>query len=62
MQLFLSFVVLGCFALASAATFKEEDGVIVLDDTNFAEALVKYDPILVEFYAPWYVLALAFLY
>jgi hypothetical protein len=33
--------------------FPVEDGVVVLDDANFNAALEKYDPILVEFYAPW---------
>ena len=36
------------------AAFPVEDGVIVLDDANFDEALAKHDPILVEFYAPWF--------
>jgi len=31
----------------------EEDGVLVLTDENFDEAVKTYDPILVEFYAPW---------
>ena len=55
MQLSLLVFLLGIFAchIVSAA-FKEEDGVIVLDDSNFDEAMTKYDQILVEFYAPWY--------
>lgn len=31
---------------------KEEDNVLVLDDSNFDEAIKTYDPLLVEFYAP----------
>jgi protein disulfide-isomerase A1 len=30
-----------------------EDGVLVLGDSNFDEAIAKYDYLLVEFYAPW---------
>jgi len=30
-----------------------EDGVLVLNDSNFDEAIAKYDYLLVEFYAPW---------
>ena len=31
-----------------------DDGVLVLDETNFDEAIVKYDYLLTEFYAPWW--------
>jgi len=31
----------------------DEKDVLVLDDSNFDSALVKYDHMLVEFYAPW---------
>jgi protein disulfide-isomerase A1 len=30
-----------------------EDGVLVLDESNFYEELAKHDNLLVEFYAPW---------
>jgi protein disulfide-isomerase A1 len=33
--------------------FPEEDHVIVLNDSNFEEAIKKFEFILVEFYAPW---------
>ena len=54
MQLSLLVLLLGVFAFQIvSAAFKEEDGVLVLDDSNFDEAMTKYDQILVEFYAPW---------
>lgn len=50
-----------CLVLALAAALaittqaaEVEDGVIVLNDANFDEELVKHDHILVEFYAPWW--------
>jgi protein disulfide-isomerase A1 len=30
-----------------------EEGVLVLGDSSFDEAIAKYDYLLVEFYAPW---------
>ena len=36
------------------AALPVEDGVLVLDDTNFDEAIAAHDLLLVEFYAPWY--------
>lgn len=44
---------LGLVALVYAA-LPLDDGVLVLDDTNFAEATATHDQLLVEFYAPWY--------
>jgi len=40
------------FGVASAEE-TWEDGVLVLGDSNFDEAIAKYDYLLVEFYAPW---------
>lgn len=37
-----------------AAEVAEEEGVLVLTDSNFDEELKKYDHLLVEFYAPWW--------
>ena len=33
--------------------YPEEDGVLLLDSANFQAALQKFDPLLVEFHAPW---------
>jgi hypothetical protein len=37
----------------AAAKIELEGGVLVLDDTNFDEAMASHEAILVEFYAPW---------
>lgn len=53
--LFCLLVALFAFQRASAGDwgFPEEDNVIVLDQTNFEEAIGKFDFIMIEFYAPW---------
>lgn len=52
-----SHILLFCLVASSALTvdwgYPEEDDVIVLSDSNFDEAIQKFDHILVEFYAPW---------
>ncbi|KNB42381.1 protein disulfide-isomerase, partial [Blastocystis sp. subtype 4] len=40
------------FALAFAE-FAENDGVLVLNDDNFDEAIKQHESLLVKFYAPW---------
>lgn len=45
----------GIFAAFVSATIPTEEGVLVLDDSNFDEAVEANGQMLVEFYAPWYV-------
>lgn len=48
----LTVALLSVASLAFGAIELEGD-VLVLDDTNFAEATAAHDKLLVEFYAPW---------
>ena len=52
----ISLCLLGLIAIVSAV-LPLEDNVLVLDDTNFEEAISTHDLLLVEFYAPWYLSA-----
>lgn len=45
-------IILAAFA-AMAAAYPEEKDVLVLDESNFDDAIAEFDPLLVEFYAPW---------
>ncbi|CAI5722649.1 unnamed protein product [Hyaloperonospora brassicae] len=51
----LALTLLPALALATgtAAAFQEEDNVLVLTDSDFADAVTGHDALLVEFYAPW---------
>lgn len=51
-----------CLVFALLATIngiegeeKQKESVITLDHSNFGDIVSKYDFILVEFYAPWYI-------
>lgn len=39
--------------LTTLAEVTKEDGVLVLNESNFDEELAKHEYLLVEFYAPW---------
>jgi len=41
------------FAAFAAAEYEKEDGVLVLGDSDFADAVKDHDYLLAEFYAPW---------
>ena len=49
-----SLLVVALLAFAAmSADIEREDGVLILDESNFADALASHDKLLVEFYAPW---------
>jgi len=49
----LAYAAIAMFGVAQAEE-TWEDGVLVLSDSTFDEAIAKYDYLLVEFYAPWW--------
>jgi thiol-disulfide isomerase/thioredoxin len=52
-KIFLVLAALAASLAYSANAAEVDEGVLVLTDANFDEELVKYDYLLVEFYAPW---------
>lgn len=38
--------------MQAVAAYEEDEGVLVLDDSNFDDAVKEFAPLLVEFYAP----------
>lgn len=60
MRSFLLFLlaVIAAPVLLVALDIPVEEGVLVLGDDNFDAAVKEYNNILVEFYAPWYVVPL----
>jgi len=42
-----------CIAAVFAGDYATEEGVLVLTDNTFAQAIEEYDFVLAEFYAPW---------
>ena len=46
-------ILIAFLALTISAEIAKEDGVLVLSDENFNEAVRPDNMILVEFYAPW---------
>ena len=53
MKVIFLIVILFFASSATANTITEEEGVLVLNDQNFEEALKTHERLLVEFYAPW---------
>jgi protein disulfide-isomerase A1 len=46
-------IALLCVTAVFAGEYATEEGVLVLTDTTFAQAIEEYDHVLAEFYAPW---------
>jgi hypothetical protein len=53
-KIFLVLALAAAVALSAVNAAEVDEGVLVLTDANFDEELVKYDYLLVEFYAPWW--------
>jgi len=52
-QIILLCFVIALFATVNTVDIPDEEGVLVLTEQNFEEAIAQHDNILVEFYAPW---------
>ena len=52
-QRLVVFCLLGLATAFIPVAFPEEDGVLLLDSANFQVALQKFDPLLIDFHAPW---------
>jgi len=46
-------IALLCVAAVFAGEYATDEGVLVLTDSTFAQAIEEYDHVLAEFYAPW---------
>ena len=53
-KIFLVLALTAALSLTGVTAAEVDEGVLVLTDANFDEELVKYDHLLVEFYAPWW--------
>lgn len=53
MRILTALLGLFCLTFAAFAEIAVEDGVLVLGDDNFEEAINANANLLVEFYAPW---------
>ena len=53
-KIFLVLALAAAASLNAVIAAEVDEGVLVLTDANFDEELVKYDNLLVEFYAPWW--------
>jgi protein disulfide-isomerase A1 len=53
MKVKIVFLLIALFSVANTLDIPEEEGVLVLGENNFNDAVNTYEHVLVEFYAPW---------